>query len=204
MPGLWLSKSRCAHSAGLGELMCAWLRPLARARWRARPRCGWERICFLGRGTGAPPASATASAARRGGRQSNQRRLAVVIALRTVVGTRRVDVCVAAPAGARDLDVCGNVFRTPDCRNRAAHTRWDAHCLPQARTPSSIEVPCTCQRVCNTTHSVEVRSWSLCGPCGARVLHYYCTQRCTNERATYARVGMVANMVMAEAKQSGE
>jgi hypothetical protein len=43
--------------------------------------------------------------------QSNQRRLAVEIALRTLGGTRRVDVCVAAPAGARDLDVCGNVFR---------------------------------------------------------------------------------------------
>jgi len=39
------------------------------------------------------------------------RPLAVEIALRTLGGTRRVDVCVAAPAGARDLDVGGNVFR---------------------------------------------------------------------------------------------
>ena len=80
-------------------------------RWRARPRCVSERISFfVGRGTGAPPASTTASAARRGGRQSNQRRLPVEIALRTLGGTRRVDVCVAAPAGARDLDVCVGTY----------------------------------------------------------------------------------------------
>ena len=39
------------------------------------------------------------------------RPLAFEIALRTLGGTRGVDVCVAAPAGARDLDVGGNVFR---------------------------------------------------------------------------------------------
>ena len=52
------------------------------------------------------PCGATASsAAQRRSRKSNQRRLTGEIALRTLGGTRRVDVCVAASAGVRDFDL---------------------------------------------------------------------------------------------------
>ena len=83
--------------------MCAWLRPPA----RATSICALQNLRFLcvGGGAGCPAARRPHQQPGGGSRKSNQRRLTGAIALRTLGGTRRVDVCVAAPAGARDFDL---------------------------------------------------------------------------------------------------
>ena len=61
-----------------------------------------------------------------GGRKSNQRRLTGEIALRTLGGTRRVDVCVAAPAGARDFDLFVGIhaFIIHSCNSRSHNCKY--------------------------------------------------------------------------------